>query len=66
MNEDDDKLKARQYLDKNDFTIPLFNRSGNVPSEIFSGTLPTTIVLNKEGKIVCQIMRPDSILQLWM
>lgn len=54
MNEDDDKMKAKQYLDKNRFTIPLYSRSGDVPTEIFSGTLPTTIVLDKEGKIVLQ------------
>ena len=52
MNEDEDKTKAIQYLEKNNFIIPLYNRSGNVPNEIFSGTLPTTIVLNKQGKIV--------------
>ena len=52
MNEDEDKKKTIQYLDKNNFIIPLYERSGNVPNEIFSGTLPTTIVLNKQGKIV--------------
>lgn len=50
--EDDDINKARVYLKKNQFNIPLYNRSGNLPAEIFSGTLPTTIVLNKEGEIV--------------
>ena len=52
INEDDDKQKAKRYLEKNFYTIPLFSRSGNVPGEIFSGRLPTTIVINKEGKIV--------------
>lgn len=52
INEDEDKVKAIKYLEKNHFTIPLYNRSGNVPHEIFSGSLPTTIVINKEGKIV--------------
>lgn len=52
INEDEDKVKAIKYLKKNHFTIPLYNRSGNVPHEIFSGALPTTIVINKEGKIV--------------
>ena len=52
MNEDEDKKKAIQYLDKNNFIIPLYERSENVPNEIFSGTMPTTIVLNKQGKIV--------------
>ncbi len=54
MNEDEDKTKAMEYIGKNNFAIPIFSRSGNIPNEIFSGTLPTTIVLNKEGKIVLQ------------
>ena len=52
INEDDDNMKAKQYLDKSRYDIPLFRRSGNVPTEIFNGTLPTSVVLNKEGKIV--------------
>ena len=52
MNEDDDKTKATQFLEKNQYNIPLYNRAGNVPTEIFNGSLPTTIVINKEGKIV--------------
>lgn len=52
MNEDEDKTKAKQYLQKNDFAIPFYSRAGDVPSEIFSGTLPTTIVVDKQGKVV--------------
>jgi len=52
MNEDEDKTKAKQYLQKNDFAIPLYSRTGDVPSEIFRGTLPTTIVVDKQGKVV--------------
>ena len=52
INEDEDKSKAIKYLEKNHFTIPLYSRTGNVPNEIFSGTLPTTIVIDKDGKVV--------------
>jgi thiol-disulfide isomerase/thioredoxin len=52
INEDDDKSKANAYLENNHFTFPVFYTNGNVTEEIFKGTLPTTIVLNKEGKIV--------------
>jgi len=52
INEDDDKSKADAYLENNHFSFPIFYTSGNVPGEIFAGTLPTTIVLNKQGKIV--------------
>jgi len=52
MNEDEDKSKAIKYLEKNHFTIPLYSPLGEVPNEIFSGTLPTTVVINKDGKVV--------------
>lgn len=52
INEDDDKDKAKNYLQQHEYTIPLYSRSGTVPNEIFSGSLPTTLVINKEGKIV--------------
>lgn len=51
VNEDDDQSKAIQYLKKNNFSIPIYHRN-QVSSKIFSGTLPTTIVLNKLGNIV--------------
>lgn len=52
INEDDDKSKANGYLDNNHFSFPIYYASGNVPGEIFAGTLPTTIVLDKKGRIV--------------
>ncbi len=51
VNEDDDPTKAIQYLQKNHFSIPIYNRN-KVSSQIFSGTLPTTVVLDKQGNIV--------------
>lgn len=52
INEDEDLSKAKTYLQKNAFTMPVTTRSGVVPSQLFSGTLPTTLVLNKEGNVV--------------
>lgn len=52
ISEDEDTVKARNYLQKHGFDIPFITRSGRIPPGIFSGTLPTTIVLNKEGRIV--------------
>lgn len=54
INEDDDKARGVSYIENNHFSLPIFYTSGNVPEEIFKGTLPTTIVINKEGKIVLQ------------
>jgi thiol-disulfide isomerase/thioredoxin len=52
INEDDDYSKAAAYLKAKGFSLPLVRRQGQVPKEIFSGTLPTTVVLNKKGQIV--------------
>lgn len=52
MNEDQDRQKAVEYLRKNNFAMPMHFRVDNVPPEIFSGSLPTTVVLNKDGEIV--------------
>jgi len=51
INEDDGS-KGLKYLEANHFTMPFYQASGDVPAEIFSGSLPTTIVLDKNGKVV--------------
>ena len=51
VNEDEDQIKAIHYIESHHLDIPLYHRMEASP-EMFSGTLPTTIVLNEEGKIV--------------
>ncbi len=51
INEDEDKAKAVRYLQKEGHTFPLITRAGAVPAEVYSGTLPTTVVLDKEGRV---------------
>jgi len=51
VNEDNDISKAYKYLQKENYAIPFYKAVGNVPEEIYSGTLPTTVVLDKDGKI---------------
>uniref|UniRef100_F4C770 Redoxin domain protein n=1 Tax=Sphingobacterium sp. (strain 21) TaxID=743722 RepID=F4C770_SPHS2 len=51
INEDSDPATGKAYLDKEGFSIPMYRSNGNVPSKIYSGALPTTIVLDKHGEI---------------
>jgi thiol-disulfide isomerase/thioredoxin len=51
INKDSDLATGKAYLDKEKFSIPMYQSNGNVPGEIYSGALPTTIVLDKNGKI---------------
>lgn len=52
INEDEDKRKGIDYLNKNNLSIPFYSEKGNVPNKIFGGSLPTTVVLNRDGKVV--------------
>ena len=52
ISEDDDKTKAKEYMESNHFILPIYYREGSVSDKMYNGTLPTTLVVNKEGKIV--------------
>lgn len=51
INEDNDLATGKAHLDKEKFSVPLYQYNGNVPAEIYFGALPTTVVLDKSGKI---------------
>jgi thiol-disulfide isomerase/thioredoxin len=51
VNMDEDLKAGTSYLEKEQFTIPFLTPNGNIPTEYFSGSLPTTVVLDKTGKI---------------
>jgi thiol-disulfide isomerase/thioredoxin len=52
MNEDDNAEKANAFMSSNHYSFPVVTRAGNISAEMFAGTLPTSIVLDKEGRIV--------------
>ena len=51
INTDDAILKAKNYLEKEQFTIPLQHAYGTIPDAVYKGTLPTSVVLDKKGNI---------------
>lgn len=51
INEDEDKQKAINYLKKEGFNMPIMTSASAISQELYSGTLPTTIVLNKAGEV---------------
>ena len=52
INEDEDVARAETFLQNKGYSLPLMTRAGSIPADIYSGTLPTTVVLDKKGKIV--------------
>ena len=51
VNLDEDLDAGKMYLEKEKFTVPFLFPNGNIPKEYFSGSLPTSVVLDKTGKI---------------
>lgn len=51
VNMDEKPELGMQYLEKEKYSIPFLVPSGNVPKEYFKGALPTTVILDKSGKI---------------
>lgn len=47
----DDLAKAKAYLAKENFTMPFLQSHSFIPDEIYTGSLPTTVVLDKNGAI---------------
>lgn len=41
--------KAQQFLDKNNYSLPLYTIASTIPSGVYSGTLPTTVIIDKKG-----------------
>lgn len=52
INMDEKPQTGKDYLAKNGFSIPLERAEGFLPTDLYTGTLPTTVVLDKKGRIV--------------
>lgn len=51
INQDDDAPAGKAFLEKSGFSVPFYQGAGSFPEEIYSGALPTTVVLDKNGAI---------------
>lgn len=51
VNLDDNVALGKSYLKEKGFTVPFIVPAGNIPDVLYSGSLPTTVVLDKKGDI---------------
>lgn len=49
---DNNRAKSQKFMDKRKFDLPVYTPASSIPSSYMSGSLPTTLVLNKYGKVV--------------
>lgn len=51
VDADSNHVKAKQFMDKRGYDLPVYTAESNVPEQIFTGSLPTTVIFDKEGRI---------------
>jgi thiol-disulfide isomerase/thioredoxin len=51
---DNDYPKAKSFLQKNNYNLPWYSLTSQVPDNLMDGTIPTTLVFDKNGKLVYQ------------
>lgn len=51
VDADSDLPKSQKYMDKKGYKLPVYQVASNIPETIFKGSLPTTVVFDKLGRI---------------
>jgi thiol-disulfide isomerase/thioredoxin len=51
VDADSDLAKAQKFLDKKKYNLPVYEVASTIPEQLFKGSLPTTIVFDKKGRI---------------
>ncbi len=52
LDVDNQREKSQKFMDKRKFDLPVYTPASSIPSSYLSGAIPTTLVLNKWGKVV--------------
>ncbi len=50
----DDKSKVDAFMKKRKFTLPVFYQASNAPSKLSTNSLPTTFLIDQNGKILIE------------
>lgn len=51
LDADGDFAKADGYMKRKSYSMPIYQMASSVPEQIFAGSLPTTVVFDKQGRV---------------
>jgi thiol-disulfide isomerase/thioredoxin len=54
VDADGNFAKSQAYMDRKIYQLPIYTLASDIPKSIFKGSLPTTVVFDKEGRISFQ------------
>lgn len=49
---DGNTKKSTRFMEKKNYSLPVYNPASAIPSSILDGSIPTTLIVDKKGKIV--------------
>ncbi|MBC8054326.1 MAG: TlpA family protein disulfide reductase [Sphingobacteriaceae bacterium] len=49
---DDNYKKSNKFMENNKYDLPVYTAVSSVPQELLSGSIPTTVIIDKEGRVV--------------
>ncbi|HEY1006351.1 MAG TPA: TlpA disulfide reductase family protein [Sphingobacteriaceae bacterium] len=49
---DNNLKRSERFMKEHQYDLPVYEPAGSVPQSIFQGTVPTTVIINKQGEIV--------------
>lgn len=52
VNVDEDFVKANKFMKKKKLDMPIYIPASEIPESLLDGTIPTSLIINKAGKIV--------------
>ncbi len=51
IDADGDFKKSQAYMNRKKYKMPLYTFASDIPKDLYSGSLPTTIVFDKKGRV---------------
>lgn len=51
VDADNDLLKAQKFMDRKGYKLPIYQVASSMPEAVFKGSLPTTVVFDKFGRL---------------
>lgn len=49
---DNNRSKSEKFMERRNFDLPVYTPASSIPASYMSGAIPTTLVVNKYGKVV--------------
>ena len=46
--------KVKKFINKKNYTFPVYMPASSIPQEFYSNAIPTTFIISPEGKIVAK------------